>query len=654
MFPDFVRPLSYGRSVRPVGVLVTASLNSSESPAAATCAESTPPSTVDDMQDQPAAQIAALYKHPIPSTRGGAIYNAFSYPTKIDAEAIAIYIAVHTKPGDTVLDPFAGSGSTGVAARLCGAPTPRMSQLAEEAGLQPSWGPRNAVLYELSTIGALLASVMTSPPDPVAFETRAMEVLSRVSEEFADLYVAKGPDGRVGHIRHTVWTEILVTPCCNVEQTLWDSAVTLDPAAFATSFKCPDCGGDVTVASCSRKTGRYRDDATGRQVVSRKRVPAFVYGSTGGTNWSRPATADDRRRLSALAKRGVPQGVPTSEIVWGDLHRTGYHLGIERFHHLYTRRNLWALSAIWQAIDQEPRELQDALRLWALSYNASHSTLMTRVVAKKGQRDLVVTGSQSGVLYVSGLPVEKNVFSGLARKVDTFAEAFGQVRRGLGVVKVVNGSSTSMSLEDRTIDYVFTDPPFGDYIPYAEVNQVNEAWLGALTDRSNEAIVSTAQGKGITEYGTLMKQVFGEVRRVLKDGAHATVVFHASKPAVWEALGDAFGENGLVVERTSVLDKTQVSFKQVVGAAGTRGDAVFLLAAGSNDEATPDPDEDVASLVDQLIADAAGRSSELDPQRLFSRYAASCMAQGKTVMLSSGAFLRLARQRLSEAQRGGA
>jgi 16S rRNA G966 N2-methylase RsmD len=633
---------------------MTAPLNSTEPHAAFTCAESTALGTSDGMGHQPKAQIAALYKHPIPSTRSGAIYNAFSYPTKIDAEAIAIYIAVHTKPGDTVLDPFAGSGSTGVAARLCGAPTRRMLKLVEEAGLQPTWGPRNAVLYELSKVGALLASVMTSPPDPVAFEARALEVLSRVSADFADLYAAKGPDGRIGQIRHTVWTEIVVTPCCRVEQTLWDAAVTLDPAAFATTFNCPDCGSKVAVGSCIRKTGRYRDDVTGRQVVSRKRVPAFVYGSTDGTNWSRPATADDRRRLTALSQRGFPKGAPTDEIVWGDLRRTGYHLGIERFHHLYTRRNLWALSAIWEAIENESPELRDALRLWALSYNASHSTLMARVVAKSGQRDLVVTGSQSGVLYVSGLPVEKNVFSGLARKVDTFAEAFGQARTGLGAVKVVNGSSTSMALDDGTIDYVFTDPPFGDYIPYAEVNQVNEAWLGVLTDRRNEAIVSTAQGKGITEYGKLMKQVFGEVRRVLKDGAHATVVFHASKPAVWEALGDAFGGNGLVVERTSVLDKTQVSFKQVVGSAGTRGDAVFLLVAGTSNEALPGPDEDLPLLIDTLIAEADGQASELEPQRLFSRYAASCMAQGKMVTLSSGQFLRLARQRLRETKRASA
>ena len=117
----------------------------------------------------------AMYRGSIPSSRAGAIYNAFSYPTKIDAEAVALYIATHTKPGQTVLDPFGGSGSTGIAARLCDSPTPRMLQLAEDLELDPHWGPRHAVIYELSTIGALLSSVMTSPPDVSEFRQGGRE-----------------------------------------------------------------------------------------------------------------------------------------------------------------------------------------------------------------------------------------------------------------------------------------------------------------------------------------------------------------------------------------------------------------------------------------------------------------------------------------------
>lgn len=46
----------------------------------------------------------ALYRTPARSTRGGPLFNAFPYPTKISPEAIALFIAAHTAPGATVLD----------------------------------------------------------------------------------------------------------------------------------------------------------------------------------------------------------------------------------------------------------------------------------------------------------------------------------------------------------------------------------------------------------------------------------------------------------------------------------------------------------------------------------------------------------------------
>src|SRR3546814_2098421 len=84
---------------------------------------------------------------------------------------------------------------------------------------------------------------------------------------------------------------------------------------------------------------------------------------------------------------------------------------------------------------------------------------MTRVVAKSGQKDLVVTSAQPGVLYVSGLPVEKNFFAGLRRKLTTIAQAFETIHGGSGKVEVVHGSSCAVALPSGSIDYVFTDPP---------------------------------------------------------------------------------------------------------------------------------------------------------------------------------------------------
>src|SRR5712671_2893042 len=50
------------------------------------------------------------------------IYNAHSYHTKVPPRAIVPYILHYTEPGDLILDPFCGSGMTGVAAMMCAAP----------------------------------------------------------------------------------------------------------------------------------------------------------------------------------------------------------------------------------------------------------------------------------------------------------------------------------------------------------------------------------------------------------------------------------------------------------------------------------------------------------------------------------------------------
>ncbi len=46
------------------------------------------------------------------------IYNAHGYYTKVPHKAIMRYILHYTEPGDVILDGFAGSGMTGVAAQL--------------------------------------------------------------------------------------------------------------------------------------------------------------------------------------------------------------------------------------------------------------------------------------------------------------------------------------------------------------------------------------------------------------------------------------------------------------------------------------------------------------------------------------------------------
>lgn len=520
--------------------------------------------------------LESLYASPFPAGRTGALYNAFSYPTKISAESVALFIACHTEPGDQVLDVFGGSGSTALAALLCERPTSRMLSLAAERGLQPRWGARNATVYELSEIGTLLARVMTAAPDPRAFEAAAKRLVDAASLLEPTLYATHGPDGQDGTIRQVIWSDVVECPRCGAETTYAETRVRYDPLRFGDRFTCA-CGHAGAPDDWGRVLEDVVDPWTRAAHTRRRRVPWKVYGTSSNGNWSRAATEEDASAEADALARDLPEGAPIIPVRWGDLHRSGYHQGMSHLHHLYTARNFRAMASLWHLIDDEPQELREALRLLVLSYNAAHSTLMTRVVLKKNSKDFVVTGAQSGVMYVSGLPVEKNVFTGVRRKIKTFKAAFELLHGLSGEATVVTGSSAALHLSDESIDYVFTDPPFGGYIPYSEINQVNELWLGQTTETADEAIISPSQGKGVREYQILLTSVFSEVARVMKTDADATLVFHSSHASVWQALTASLADAGLSVTAASILDKTQASFKQVNGHVAVSGDPLLRV-----------------------------------------------------------------------------
>ncbi|MHB1118165.1 MAG: DNA methyltransferase [Minisyncoccota bacterium] len=589
-------------------------------------------------------ELKRLYSNPISSTRSGALFNAFSYPTKISPEAIALFIATHTSPGAVVLDTFGGSGTTGLAALLCDQPTEAMERTASELHLKPQWGPRKAVIYEIGTLGAFISRTMCRPNDPKKFEAIAKKMIDRVESETKDLYSAIDPNGEVGQIRHVIWSDVLSCPSCQKESTYWDAVVNTSPLKLRSYFYCSHCKNKSPLDFAKRVTENFFDPLLNQTIVRKKRLPATIYGQTDGKNWCRPATADDKKRYEKIIKRSLSAKPLIKPIVWGDLYRGGYHTGITHLHHFYTYRNFLAMTALWKAIEDEPLEFRDALRLLVLSYNATHSTLMTRVVIKKGQKDFALTGAQSGVLYISSLPVEKNIFQGLRRKVRTLTQAFTITFGSRSEVDVRQASSTKIDLPNESVDYVFTDPPFGDYIPYAEINQINEIWLGRTTDRSKEIIVSHAQGKSVGQYGALMRSVLSEIARTLKKRGKATLVFHSSKAEVWQALTDAYQFAGFGVKTTSVLDKIQESFKQVVSTISVKGDPLLLLEKRSTKVSKKNQDvtreKIIAGVVNKIWAEKKD-IKELSPERMYSRFIGECLEEGISVELGAEAFYKM-------------
>ncbi len=141
---------------------------------------------------------------------------------------------------------------------------------------------------------------------------------------------------------------------------------------------------------------------------------------------------------------------------------------------------------------------------------------------------------------------------------------------------ITTQSATDLSnIRDGSIDYIFTDPPFGSNLNYSELNILIEAWIGVRTNTRMEAVINEVQRKGLNEYQSLMTASFREFYRILKPGRWMTVEFHNSQNAVWRALQESLGEAGFIIADVQTLDKQKGTTKQLSYSSAVKQDLVI-------------------------------------------------------------------------------
>jgi hypothetical protein len=173
----------------------------------------------------------------------------------------------------------------------------------------------------------------------------------------------------------------------------------------------------------------------------------------------------------------------------------------------------------------------------------------------------------SGVYYVAAQHSEVSPWYSLTGKLDRLTSTFAQGFAVEGEAMITTDTASNLGLPDNSIDYIFTDPPFGENIYYADLNYLVESWHRVWTNAEPEAIIDHAKRKGLPEYQRLMQRCFEEYYRVLKPGRWMTVIFHNSRNSVWNAIQEAMQAAGFVIADVRTLDKQQGSYRQVTSSA---------------------------------------------------------------------------------------
>jgi len=529
-------------------------------------------------------------------------YDAHTYHTKVPPQGISELLSYYLPEGGLVLDPFSGSGMTGVAASVIG---------------------NDCILNELSPAACFISNRFTTAINPAAFEAAVASLMTGLTDLRKELYSTECREcGKSVELLYTVWSYRVICKDCRREFLLWEQC-----KSFGRSVKEHKILGEFPCPSCKKMQRKSLLKRTLAQPV----LVGYKCCGSRQQEVTHPPSPNDLRNIdkfessASLAEGFYPDKVLADGV---NLRQPTKH-GLDKIEKFYTRRNLCALSHIWKRI----HHVESAQIAGHLAF--VFTSLYQRVSRLSEFRFWGGSGNMAryNVPFIFN---EANVFTSFERKARTILDHLETTAQAFkGQVAVVHGSATTMDMIPHdSVDLIFTDPPFGANINYSEMNLLWESWLGSYTDTKNEAIINRVQHKGVAEYESLMTQSLSEAFRVLRPGHWLLLVFMNSSCEVWAALRNAVSSAGFQVAKMDLFDKQHGTFKQFVSENTAGMDLVLhCLKPGAGSPAAPagEVGTDVIGFLRSRCSSLptniflhVGREEEVDYRTLYSEW----LAQG--------------------------
>jgi putative DNA methylase len=531
-----------------------------------------------------------------------------------------------------VVDPFCGGGAIPVEAQRIGA-----SVFASD--LNPVPVLLNRVVLEMfPQYGTALAK---------AVEKCGMNVLQRTRKKVGHLY----PSGQVGAVPIAyLWARTIVCegPSCGATvpamKSLWlakksrgSTALKMVPRPRSkrvdfeilenvkasqvgdgtvrrSSVTCPICGYTTPLPSVRRQMKKRHGGAHDSVLVAiREDNPA-----TGQRCYRLPKKSDlqaieEANRLCNRMENERINGLPLfpdEETPQGGGRGAGRafsqrHYGMDRFRDLFTPRQLVALGTFAKEIhlavkDIEDTGLREAVHLClalALDRLADFNSSLC-ILNSVGGRGVVHTFGRQALPVVWDF-METNPFNEIGANwqtgIDSFSKTIETEYRKAADATVVQASAANHPLPDESAVCMFTDPPYYDAVPYADLSDFFVAWLKrslpeatfAELDtgdgvKASECIVDDIKDKDAMFFEATMQNALAEGRRYVVPSGVGVVVFAHKSTSGWEAQLKAMLEAGWVVTGSWPIDTERAGRLRALDSAAL-GSSVHIVCRPRED-----------------------------------------------------------------------
>lgn len=514
----------------------------------------------------------------INSKKNHKIYNAHSYHTKVPHQIIMKYLLYYTQPGDIILDSFGGTGMTGVAANFTQYPEKEdvleIENEFQKLGYElQKYGKRNVIQGDLSPIASFIGHNHTNLTDLNSFKKNAIKIYDSVYKKWGHLYKTNYK-GNIGIINYVIWSENLSCPNCSEIFNYWEVAVP-EMGNVLEVFNCPKCsstlkkskGGDKNIPLANKHFETIFDKITNSAINKYSLKPVLINCLIQGKRiWKVPDT-DDLKVIEDCENSNILLETPSYRMPNGDEARRNDQFGMFYTNNFYTKRNLIIINEFYKEINNNSSSSKHYLLKWFTS-SLNRLTLFNRFAPNHSRH----VGPMANTLYVSGTPTEISAFYFFEQKIK---ENNIKIPLSNNVINQIASATYYKNLKENSIDYIFTDPPFGANIMYSELNFITESWLKVFTNNKEEAICNRTQNKSFLEYQNLMLSSFKECYRVLKPGKWINIEFSNTSASIWNTIQTSLTQSGFVVSQVFALNKGRGGLMGIIGPVAVNQDLLI-------------------------------------------------------------------------------
>lgn len=227
--------------------------------------------------------------------------------------------------------------------------------------------------------------------------------------------------------------------------------------------------------------------------------------------------------------------------------------GVKNVSDMFTDRNLASLSVLYHYLSKSKLKYK---KLFLLAF--SNTLLHASKLKSENIRPLGVNN-----YWLPDDYIEENVWWRFADRVNNVRVAKQTLlerknvskSKNIGNYFLFNKSALSMNdLDSESVDYIFTDPPYGDAIQYSELSFIWNTWLNKTFKIKEEVIINPVQNKSSSTFNKQLAVFLLESARVLKKGRHITLCFQNKNIAIWTELSKVIKSAGYGLVDVSVYD----------------------------------------------------------------------------------------------------